>query len=70
MAEEKYVLNCPRCGRVEGYVSADVENEADSPPDPDMFIEEQVVRTPGGTATRVRCPRCGRWIKPDRAHPA
>lgn len=70
MAEEKYVLNCPHCGQVEGFVSVDAQDEAELPPDSEMFIEEEVVRTPSGTTTRLRCPRCGRWVKPDRVRPA
>lgn len=70
MADEKYVLNCPHCGPVEGFVSTDFQEQADSPPDGEMLIEEDVVRTPAGTTTRVRCPSCGLWIKPDRVGPA
>lgn len=70
MADEKYVLNCPHCGPVEGFVATDLQEQADSPPDSETFIEEEVVRTPVGTSSRVRCPRCGRWIKPDQIRPA
>ena len=67
--EEKYVLHCPRCGRVEGFVSAS-DDEPDETPEAEMLIEKEVVRTPSGPAVRLRCPRCGQWIRPDRAGPA
>ena len=70
MTGEKYLLDCPDCGQVEGYVPSDFDEDERAPADPDMIIEEDVVRTSAGPATRVRCPRCGRWIRPDRAHPA
>ena len=59
MADEKYVLNCPHCGRVEGFVSAEADDD-EAPASDDMLIEEDVVRTRSGTSVRVRCPRCGR----------
>lgn len=67
--EEKYILNCPRCGRVEGYVPVS-SGEPDETPDSDSVIEEEVVHTPAGPAVRVRCPQCGQWVRPDRARPA
>lgn len=67
--EEKVVLNCPRCGRVEGYVPV-AAGEDDDSPESESIIEEEVVRTPAGPAIRVRCPQCGQWIKPDQARPA
>ena len=70
MADEKYVLNCPHCGRVEGFVAAEADDDAEAPASDDMLIEEEVVRTRSGTSVRVRCPRCGRWITPDHARPA
>ena len=66
---EKYVLNCPRCGPVVGLVS-DASDEPGEGPEAETVIEEEVVDTPGGPAVRVRCPRCGQWIKPDQARPA
>ena len=39
-------------------------------PEAETVIEEEAVHTPGGPAVRVRCPRCGQWIKPDQARPA
>ena len=67
--EEKYVINCPRCGRVEGLV-ADSSEEPGESPEAETLIEVDVIRTPAGPAIRMRCPRCGQWVKPDRVHPA
>jgi len=69
MGEEKYVLNCPRCGPVEGIVPGRDADERGLP-EGEVIIEEEVVQTAGGTTTRVRCPRCGGWVKPDRVRPA
>ena len=69
MPEEKYVLNCPHCGRVEGFFFTGLEDD-EAPPDSDSEIQQQVVRTDCGPAVRVRCPRCGRWVKSDRVGPA
>jgi len=69
MQEEKYVLNCPRCGRVEGYIASATDDE-DAGPESDALITEQHVRAVNGPATRMRCPRCGTWINPDRIRPA
>lgn len=69
MGEEKYVLNCPKCGRVEGIVpTGDEEDETTA--EADVVIEREVVQTPAGISQRVRCPRCGKWIKADRVGPA
>ena len=71
MSQEKYALNCPKCGRVEGFVdSALADDEDDIVADSEVEIEEEVVRTASGTTTRVRCPRCGGWVKSDRLGPA
>jgi DNA-directed RNA polymerase subunit RPC12/RpoP len=70
MSPEKYVLNCPRCGRVEGLIESDIEDDPDSLPEAEHVIAEEVVRTASGTHARIRCPRCGSWIGPDRAGPA
>ncbi len=71
MPHEKYVLNCPKCGRIEGFIDDALGDEEDeAPSESDLEIEEEVVRTPRGTTTRVRCPRCGGWVKSDRAAPA
>ena len=67
---EKYELLCPKCGRVEGYVGSDIEepDDADSPSsDEEISVEE--VQTSHGPTTRVRCPRCGQWIRADRERP-
>lgn len=67
--EEKYILNCPNCGKVEGFFP-ESDDEPEELPDGEAVIEDDVVNTPAGPAVRVRCPRCGQWVKPDRARPA
>ena len=69
MQEEKFVLNCPKCGRVEGFFPS-AEGESDDAPEEEMIIDEDVVQTPAGPKMRVRCPSCGQWIAADRARPA
>ena len=70
MFGEKYVLNCPKCGRVEGVVP-DADEGYDEPgAEAEVVIDEDVFATPAGPATRIRCPQCGLWVRPDRAHPA
>ena len=46
------------------------DDEPEELPDGEAVIEDDVVNTPAGPAVRVRCPRCGQWVKPDRARPA
>ena len=70
MTGEKYVVDCPDCGPVEGYAPTELDDDDTGAADPETIIEEEVVRTPKGPARRLRCPRCGRWIPPDRARPA
>lgn len=70
MSPERYVINCPRCGRVEGLIESDIDDDPDSMPEAESLIVEQVVRTPSGNYTRVRCPRCGSWIRPSGSRPA
>ena len=70
MNDEKYVLNCPHCGRVEGFLPGLQSADDDAPPEAEMQIEQNVVRTRHGSATRFRCPRCGRWLQSDAARPA
>ena len=69
MTSQKYVLYCPKCGRVEGFVpesAADDEDDTEA----ESIIDEEVVVTPSGSRTRVRCPQCGGWVAPDRVRPA
>ena len=71
MVDEKYVLKCPTCGRVEGYIASPVAlDDDDDGLVADMVIEQRVVKTPTGTETRFQCPRCGRWLRSDAARPA
>jgi hypothetical protein len=69
MSEERYILECPHCGRVEGYVDMEDDEEGDAALADSAIVEEEV-QTREGPAMRVRCPRCGRWTRPDRARPA
>ena len=70
MVDEKYMLNCPRCGRVEGFVPADFDDDQPAS-DTETEIDRDVVQTrEGKPAMRVRCPRCGQWVASDRVGPA
>ena len=62
---DKLVLNCPRCGKVEGYFPSE-EGEDQPPGTLDEELEEQVFESVHGPKTRVRCPKCGQWLSPDR----
>lgn len=70
MTQQKYVLYCPKCGRVEGFVPEAYDSDDDAIGEPEQEISEEVVQTAGGTRVRVRCPRCGGWVAPDRVRPA
>ncbi len=71
MTDEKWCLDCPHCGKVEGYAPAEREEEQETQPEEsDSVIEEDVFETTSGPSPRVRCPRCGRWMSADRVGPA
>lgn len=72
MLDEKYVVDCPTCGRVEGYVAgaARAGDDPGEPDDAENLIDSEVFEGPHGPASRVRCPRCGGWVAGDRAWPA
>ncbi len=71
MNGEKYIIRCPRCGDVEGYVAACGEDEDDTGPgDADGDTEAVAFETEGHPITRIRCPRCGSWLNPEMARPA
>ena len=69
MPGEKYLVNCPTCGPVEGYLTSDFEEEDDAL-EADVAIEEATVQAAHGATSRVRCPRCGKWLPADRVSPA
>ena len=65
---DRFVMDCPRCGKVEGFIATDTDE--DTPPDsPDEEVEEQTFESVHGPVTRVRCPRCSQWLDVDREHP-
>jgi predicted RNA-binding Zn-ribbon protein involved in translation (DUF1610 family) len=70
MTSQKYVLYCPKCGRVEGFVPESAADDEDDTGEAETTIDDEVVDTPRGASTRVRCPRCGGWVAPDRVRPA
>jgi uncharacterized C2H2 Zn-finger protein len=63
MATEKCILNCPRCGRVEGYLADEIPGILEA----DTLIAAETFTTDAGPATRLRCPTCGAWLEADRA---
>ncbi len=69
MNGEKYVLACPHCGDVEGFVEESSQREEDF-----GNVEEEIVadafETEGQPVSKIRCPVCGRWLSPDHAKPA
>ena len=67
MMGEKYILDCPKCGRVAGYAPWFFEEDSSAVGDPEDMIEERAFETPTGPAIRVCCPTCGSWIRPDRS---
>jgi ribosomal protein S27AE len=73
MTGDKYILDCPRCGKVEGFAPVEVEEEDRDlgPETADTTIEQEEFEQPGHLpTTRLRCPRCGTWVPADRATPA
>ncbi|MGC9455359.1 MAG: hypothetical protein ACP5HU_10920 [Phycisphaerae bacterium] len=68
MPTQRFVLHCPTCGRVTVTAPAVDPDDIDGTSDDDV-LEEQEFETPAGPVTRVRCPRCGRWLSTDLAEP-
>ena len=68
MQGELYIVNCPQCGKVEGYAPTSVEGR-DTGMSQERLIEEETVETPEGTTVRIRCPKCGGWLPADRSVP-
>lgn len=68
MTTERFVLHCPTCGRVTGLAPTDDSDDAAGASGDDV-IEEDVFESSAGPVTRVRCPKCGRWLNPDLAEP-
>lgn len=70
MATEKYILSCPSCGPVEGYIfdelPEDRQREERGILESDALILAETLDTDNGPAVRLRCPRCGSWIHADR----
>lgn len=69
---EKYVIQCPKCGPVEGYASLDSDYDESEcgPGDADLEIVEEVFDSAGHPVHKVQCPQCGTWLAADRAVPA
>ena len=70
MQDEKYILDCPKCGTVEGYLPCESEEEDAELETSDEMLDEEEFETEGVPITRVYCPQCGSWIPPDRVRPA
>lgn len=59
MALEGYALQCPKCGRVAGYLSSEVDADEPLEMDADKVMERAEFETASGPVTRFRCPCCG-----------
>lgn len=70
MNGEKYVINCPHCGKVEGYLNNPIDPEDVQPADAEEEIIAETFETQGHPVTEVRCPKCGRWLDADLVCPA
>jgi len=70
MIGEKFIIDCPRCGRVEGFIPDMDEDLNSTPGDADTDIEEQEFTQEGHPMRRIRCPQCGNWLTGDRSRPA
>jgi ribosomal protein S27E len=71
MDGEKYIVKCPDCGEVEGYMSSPIgEDEEAGLGDSEAQIDEEVFDTSSRPVAQVRCPQCGRWLSPYLARPA
>mgnify|MGYP001235139588 CR=1 FL=1 len=72
MLDEKYVVDCPACGRVEGYLAGPTRlgNDPNEPDDAENVIDSEVFEGVHGPISRVRCPKCGAWVPPDCVWPA
>lgn len=64
---DRLILHCPRCGRVEGYLPA--EDEEQPPGAGEQEIEEETFEGFHGPQMRVRCPKCGQWLETKREEP-
>ncbi len=68
MTGERFVLHCPTCGKVSGVAPTTDPDDIDDVSSEDAIAEE-VFESEAGPVSRVRCPRCGRWLNPDLAEP-
>ncbi|MFW6153883.1 MAG: hypothetical protein ACOC95_01570 [Planctomycetota bacterium] len=68
MPLEMFTLQCPRCGRVEGYPETEAA-DADVLVDEEALITQQEFTSPGGPVTKCRCPQCGTWVDADAVEP-
>ena len=68
MSGDRYILDCPKCGRVEGFAPGDDDYD-EGGAEAEAVIDVDVIPTADGPATRVRCPVCGLWLRADRARP-
>ncbi len=68
---EKYIIDCPSCGKVEGYIQPQQEDyeEESGVGDVDEETVEETFESKGHPVEKVRCPRCGTWLAANRAGP-
>ena len=67
MQGEIFIINCPRCGPVEGYAPTDEDAVEPAMGDEEVVADEQEFFARDGVPVhKIRCPRCGGWVEPER----
>ena len=67
MQGEIFIINCPRCGRLEGYAPTEEDTLEPALGDEDAAADEQeFFARDGHLVHKIRCPRCGGWVEPER----
>lgn len=69
MQGEIFIIDCPRCGKVEAYAPTEEDDQERGLCDDETAVEEQnLITRSGHVAHRVQCPQCGQWIEADQTH--
>ena len=71
MQGELFIIDCPRCGRIEGYAPAEEDDVDPAVGDEDESADEvEFFDRDGKPIHKIRCPRCGGWVQPERTQAA